>query len=856
MLQGFYWDSNRDDMGFGNTRWSTLNGQAGEISEFFTLVWLPPSGCSSGGVGYIPRQWSNQNCDWGNQSELKTLINNLHDGGCKVIADIVVNHRGGWSDWADFAKEDFGKYGTYQLTNQHICNSDEYSGQKGGNDDGENYGSARDLCHSDEYVQKTVIAYLKWMKDEMGYDGWRYDMVKGFHPWHVGHYNDESNPYISIGEFFDGSYDNLMWWVREAWGNSMVFDFAFKFTINDAFKSFDFTKLCWKAGNDNQPAGLIHHVDSRQYAVTFLDNHDTYARGNGNELCDSGDKNRILQASAFQLCAPGIPCVFYPHWQKYKAEIKPMIEARRSAEIHSNSNIDVNRCEGNLYVATIHGDNGRLIVKIGSGSYSPPNDFKLVTSGQDYAIWSCYTNAPSFSKPRVTASPESGSYLSSQKITLSSNTESVYYTIDGSQPSKNSIRYTSPITLPIGVTHLKAVAYANDSQPSKIVEYTYNIADQNSTDPITVRFKKPSGWQKVNLWAWDDNDNNLYGSEWPGKPMNDLGNGWWSYTFSKNIRKVNVLFNNGASTSTIQTGDMKNIFTSTGFIFNGEGQPCTISDEAFPGEQLKVNFSPMGGTYMTGQKLTLSASNSDADIYYTTDGSTPSKGAFLYNAPFVLPQGTITIKAIAYQGAEHSSVMTQNYNIVDQVQSTAITVQFKKPDSWQKVNLWAWDDNDNNLYGSEWPGKPMNDLGNGWWSYTFPENIKKVNVLFNNGVSGDSNIQTGDMKNITVSTGFVFNGEKQPCTICNDNLPGDGIKMTDATERAKVYPNPASNYIVVEKKDLSRIQLYSLVKGILMINKEVQNHDRIDISHLSPGLYVLKLININHQVEVCKVIKK
>ena len=37
MLQGFYWDSYQD------TKWTNLEAQAKELSDYFDLVWLPQS---------------------------------------------------------------------------------------------------------------------------------------------------------------------------------------------------------------------------------------------------------------------------------------------------------------------------------------------------------------------------------------------------------------------------------------------------------------------------------------------------------------------------------------------------------------------------------------------------------------------------------------------------------------------------------------------------------------------------------------------------------------------------------------------------------------------------------------------
>ena len=110
MLQGFYWDSNQDDKGHGNTRWSTLQAQATEINAYFDLVWLPPSAKSSGGVGYHPKQYNNQNSDWGKRTELEELIATFHAGNTRVVADMVINHIEGKDGWCTFYEQNFGKY--------------------------------------------------------------------------------------------------------------------------------------------------------------------------------------------------------------------------------------------------------------------------------------------------------------------------------------------------------------------------------------------------------------------------------------------------------------------------------------------------------------------------------------------------------------------------------------------------------------------------------------------------------------------------------------------------------------------------------------------------------------------------
>ncbi|NTW23435.1 MAG: alpha-amylase, partial [Lentimicrobium sp.] len=91
MLQAFYWDS------YADSKWTTLNAEAGVIASNYDLVWLPPSGNaqSANNMGYAAIWWFDQNSAFGTKAELKTLIASLNAGGAKAIADVVVNHRSG-----------------------------------------------------------------------------------------------------------------------------------------------------------------------------------------------------------------------------------------------------------------------------------------------------------------------------------------------------------------------------------------------------------------------------------------------------------------------------------------------------------------------------------------------------------------------------------------------------------------------------------------------------------------------------------------------------------------------------------------------------------------------------------------
>ena len=396
MLQAFYWGSNSNTT-YGGSQWSTLQSQASEISQYFQLVWLPPSCLANDDMGYLPKQYPNQNSKMGMKAGLKNLISALHNGGTRVLADVVINHAANSSSWNDFVEQDFGTYGKFQPQSSWITSDDEAK-SKGYNvgtnaDDGQesnrNYGSARDWDHKNSNVQAMCKAYLKFLKGEIGYDGYRFDYCGGYHVSHINDYVSAAKPYISVMEYWNGDANTLKTRIDQAGKNTMTFDFASFYTAYQqgiGKDSPDYSKLV-KPG--------LRGKNYQKYAVNFVDNHDTFNRGDinnadcGNKKDGSSINNKelIMQCNAYMLSMPGIPCVFWPHWYKYKADIKAMITARRSAGIHSESEVSETSGSG-YYEATITGKTGKVILYLGSSaSKAAPSGYKQAVKGSKYAMY-------------------------------------------------------------------------------------------------------------------------------------------------------------------------------------------------------------------------------------------------------------------------------------------------------------------------------------------------------------------------------------------------------------------------------------------------------------------------------------
>ncbi len=385
MLQGFYWDS------YAASKWTVLEGRSDELSKYFKLIWVPNSGnCGAGNqMGYMPQYWfSNHNGSFGTESELRSMIKSYREKGTGIIEDVVINHRNGVKGWYDFPVETWNGR-TWSIGLDGICSNDNLAtapGQPkptGAMDTGDLFDGCRDLDHTNANVQDNCKNYCKFLLEDLGYAGFRYDMVKGYAGEYTGMYNKYSGPEFSVGEYWDANYDAVARWIDATGKESAAFDFPFKYAVNEAFSSNDMTKLVWLANGSNpQPAGLIHFGYS-QYSVTFVDNHDTYRDGskfNGN----------VPAANAFMLCSPGTPCVFLPHYEQYKNEIRTLIDIRNKAGIHNNSAVKVLKSTSDCYMAEVTGSKGKVVVKIGKAMASPDGytDSQIAAAGNDYCVWS------------------------------------------------------------------------------------------------------------------------------------------------------------------------------------------------------------------------------------------------------------------------------------------------------------------------------------------------------------------------------------------------------------------------------------------------------------------------------------
>ncbi len=99
------------------------------------------------------------------------------------------------------------------------------------------------------------------------------------------------------------------------------------------------------------------------------------------------------------------------------------------------------------------------------------NDYGVVS---DEAKETYYVDVTVPEAPVLT--PESGEYSRPTllRVTAGENC-SVYYTTDGSQPSKDSTEYTGPIPMPVGTSHFRFVSYSYAGAASEETSVSYSL---------------------------------------------------------------------------------------------------------------------------------------------------------------------------------------------------------------------------------------------------------------------------------------------------------------------------------------------------------------------------------------------
>lgn len=325
IMQAFYWDCPRlEDKEF--EWWNFLKEKVGALSEVgFTAVWLPPA-CKAANLdgmsmGYDPYDYydlgdvdqkGSVSTWFGSRSQLEELIKEAHLKGMQVYADIVLNHTNG-ADQEEVngldGQKRWTKYtpGTGKFARDWTCYHPSYFERW----DDEVFEGMPDLCHHNPYVYSELMEYARWLVEEIGFDGLRYDFVKGYGTWMINAILERlyarngktSFSPFGVGEYWDSDI-SITQWLRQinSFADNPVtaFDFPLRGRLKELCDTYGFSlkKLTEK--------GTLITDGISRWAVTFVENHDI--------VRNDPVVNAKMLAYAYILTHEGYPCVF---WQDY-----------------------------------------------------------------------------------------------------------------------------------------------------------------------------------------------------------------------------------------------------------------------------------------------------------------------------------------------------------------------------------------------------------------------------------------------------------------------------------------------------------------------------------------------------------
>ena len=250
-----------------------------------------------------------------------------------------------------------------------------------------------------------------------------------------------------------------------------------------------------------------------------------------------------------------------------------------------------------------------------------------------------------------TFSPAPGTYTSAQSVTLSTTTPggaSIFYTTDGSIPTSASTLYSGAIAVS-ATTTIRAIGIRSGFFSSSVVSGTYTISAGTVVAPTYSPLPGTyTSAQSVALLTSTPGASIRYSTD--GSIPSDASGTVYStpipVSSSMTIRAI--AYRDGWTPSVVSVG----LYTITG----------TVS---------APTFSPVAGSYISEQPVTLSTTTGGATIRYTTDGSTPTSGTSgwgaVYSAPFMVLKTTV-VQAIAYQsGWADSALSSAVYTITGPV---------------------------------------------------------------------------------------------------------------------------------------------------------------------------------------------
>lgn len=362
LLQFFHWYLPDDGQ-----LWNQLSDVATQLTEWgITCVWTPPAQKAAAGtfsVGYDTYdlydlgefdQKGTVRTKYGTRKELDKAIKACHDAGIQVMADIVVNHKGGadeeerfevirvdpedrnkpvsdyfeitaWTkftfpgrkgkysgfvwDYTCFSGVDYAsdlrERAIFAIKHNYESLWEKLADMQKGNFD---YLMYCDIEFRKPEVYKELCNWGEWMIKDVGFNCFRLDAIKHISPefmkgWLQFLRGDTQSPLFAVGEYWQTEIDLVKNYIAETEGAMSLFDVPLHMRLSEASR----------AGNQYDMRtifdGTLTQADPF-HAVSFVDNHDSQPLQSLES--DVQPWFKPIAYALILLREQGVPCIFYP----------------------------------------------------------------------------------------------------------------------------------------------------------------------------------------------------------------------------------------------------------------------------------------------------------------------------------------------------------------------------------------------------------------------------------------------------------------------------------------------------------------------------------------------------------------